>query len=158
MEQIFSKLNFTTNGEGFTDVTNDLNLFIQKSNYHSGILNIISLHTSCSLTINENADQNVLKDLKKFIKSIVPINSYTSLSKEQEEIYYDHFQEGEDDMPAHIKTALTNTNLSLSFKNGQIILGKWQAIYLWEHRFSPKERSISVHIIGEKSSNIYNDR
>ena len=158
MEQIFSKLNFITNGEGFTDVTNDLNLFIQKNNFHSGILNIISLHTSCSLTINENADPNVLKDLKKFMKSIVPINCYTSLSKEKEEIYYDHFQEGEDDMPAHIKTALTNTNLSLSFKNGQIILGTWQAIYLWEHRFSPKERSISVHIIGEKSSNIYNDR
>ena len=151
MEQIFSKLNFMTNGDGFTDITDDLNLFIKKSNYNSGILNLTSLHTSCSLTINENADPNVLKDLKKFMKSIVPINCYNSLSKEQEEIYYDHFQEGEDDMPAHIKTALTNTNLSLSFKNGQIILGTWQAIYLWEHRFSPKERKISVHIIGEKS-------
>ena len=81
MEQIFSKLNFITNGEGFTDITNDLNLFIQKSNFHSGILNLTSLHTSCSLTINENADPNVLKDLKKFMKSIVPYNCYTSLSK-----------------------------------------------------------------------------
>ena len=74
MEQIFSKLNFETNGEGFTDITDDLNLFIQKSNYSSGILNLTSLHTSCSLTINENADPNVLKDLKKFMKSIVPYN------------------------------------------------------------------------------------
>ena len=157
MEQFFSKLNFLTNGDGLTDITDDLNLFIQKSNFHSGIFSLPSLHTSCSLTINENADPNVLKDLKKFMKSIVPINCYTSLSKEREEIYYDHFQEGEDDMPAHIKTALTNTNLSLSFQKGKIILGTWQAIYLWEHRFSKKERSISIHIIGEKSSNIYND-
>ena len=92
------------------------------------------------------------------MNSIVPINCYTSLSKVQEEIYYEHYQEGEDDMPAHIKTALTNTNLSLSFRKGEIILGTWQAIYLWEHRFSPKERTISVHIIGAKSSTIYNDR
>ena len=150
MEQIFSKLNITTNGEGLTDITDDLNVFIQKRNFHSGILNISSLHTSCSLTINENADPNVLKDLKKFMKSIVPNNGYFSLAKEREKIYYEHSQEGEDDMPAHIKTALTNTNLSLSFKEGKIILGTWQAIYLWEHRFSPKERSISLHIIGEK--------
>ena len=147
-----------TNGDGFTDITDDLNLFIQKSNFHSGCINLTSLHTSCSLTINENADPNVLKDLKKFMNSIVPFNCYNSLSKEREKIYYEHFQEGEDDMPAHIKTALTNTNLSLSFQESVIILGTWQAIYLWEHRFSPKQRSISVHIIGEKSSNIYNDR
>ena len=157
MEQIFSKLNFITNGEDLINITEDLNRFIQKSNFHSGILNLTSLHTSCSLTINENADPNVLKDLKKFIQSLVPYNCYTSLSKDKEEIYYKHFQEGEDDMPAHIKTALTNTNLSLSFQEGEIILGTWQAIYLWEHRFSAKERSINVHIIGEKSSNIYND-
>ena len=158
MEQFFSKFNLITNGEGFTDITKDLNLLIQKSDFHSGILNLTSLHTSCSLTINENADPNVLKDLKKFMKSIVPQNCYTSLSKDREDIYYKHSQEGEDDMPAHIKTALTNTNLSLSFQKGQIILGTWQAIYLWEHRFSPKERSISIHIIGEKISNIYNDK
>ena len=85
------------------------------------------------------------------MQSIVPFNSYNSLSKQKEEIYYEHFQEGEDDMPAHIKTALTNTNLSLSFQKGKIILGTWQAIYLWEHRISPKERSINVHIIGEKT-------
>ena len=156
MEQIFSKLSFITNGEGFTDITDELNLFIRKTNFQSGILNITSLHTSCSLTINENADPNVLLDLKKFMKSVVPYNCYTSLSKDREDVYYEHSQEGEDDMPAHIKTALTNTNLSLSFQKGKLILGTWQAIYLWEHRFSTKKRSISVHIIGEKSSNIYN--
>ena len=158
MEQIFSEIDFLTNGEGFTDITNDLNKFIQTNNFHEGILNLTALHTSCSLTINENADPNVLKDLKKFMQSIVPYNCYSSLSKNKQEIYYEHYQEGEDDMPAHIKTALTNTNLSLSFKKGKLILGTWQAIYLWEHRISQKERSISVHIIGEKDSNIYNDK
>ena len=107
MEQIFSKINFITNGEGFTNITNDLNLFIQTNNFHSGIFNLTSLHTSCSLTINENADPNVLKDLKKFMQSIVPHNCYSSLSKNSEEIYYEHYQEGVDDMPAHIKTALS---------------------------------------------------
>ena len=156
MEQIFSKIEFTTNGEGFIDITNDLNLFIEKNNFDSGILNLTSLHTSCSLTINENADPNVLRDLKKYMQSIVPYNSYLTLSKNREEIYYQHYQEGSDDMPAHIKTSLTNTCLSLSFKEGKILLGKWQAVYLWEHRFGQKERIINLHIIGEKKQNKYN--
>ena len=151
MEQIFSKLNFITNGEGFINITNDLNLFIKENNFYAGIFNITSLHTSCSLTINENADPNVLKDLKKYMQSIVPYECYSSLSKNKEEIYYQHYQEGADDMPAHIKTSLTNTSLSLSFNNGEITLGNWQAIYLWEHRFNKKERSINVHIMGEKN-------
>ena len=156
MEQKFSKLEFLTNGEGFIDITNDLNLFIEKNNFDSGILNLISLHTSCSLTINENADQNVLRDLKKYMQSIVPYNSYTTLSKKREEISYKHYQEGADDMPAHIKTSLTNTCLSLSFQESNLILGTWQAVYLWEHRFDQKKRVLNVHIIGEKRQNIYN--
>ena len=157
MEQILSKLEFITNGEGFIDITNDLNLFIEKSNFDSGILNLTSLHTSCSLTINENADPNVLKDLREYIKSIVPYNSYLTLAKSREEISYKHYQEGADDMPAHIKTSLTNTCLSLSFQDMNIMLGTWQAVYLWEHRFDQKERVLNVHIIGEKSQNIYNE-
>ena len=156
MEQIFAKLEFITNGEGFIDITNDLNLFIEKNNFDSGILNLTSLHTSCSLTINENADPNVLIDLKKYFQSIVPYNSYLSLSKNREEIAYKHYQEGADDMPAHIKTSLTNTSLSLSFQDSNIMLGTWQALYLWEHRFGQKERVLNVHIIGEKMQNIYN--
>ena len=156
MEQIFSKLKFITNGEGFINITNELNVFIKVNNFNSGILNLTSLHTSCSLTINENADPNVLKDLKKYMQSIVPYDCYSSLSKNREEIYYKHYQEGPDDMPAHIKTSLTNTNLSLSFQKGKIILGTWQAVYLWEHRFDSRERNISVHIIGDKKLNIYN--
>ena len=151
MEQIFSELKFTTHGEGFTDITYDLNLYIEKNNFHSGIFNLTSLHTSCSLTINENADPNVLRDLNKYMQSIVPYDSYLTLSKDREEISYKHYQEGADDMPAHIKTSLTNTSLSLSFQNGKILLGTWQAVYLWEHRFNQKERIINVHIIGEKN-------
>ena len=150
MEQIFSKIKFKTNGEGFTDITYDLNSHIEKNNFHSGILNLTLLHTSCSLTINENADPNVLRDLKKYIQSIVPYDSYLTLSKGREEISYKHYQEGADDMPAHIKTSLTNTCLSLSFQNGKIILGTWQAVYLWEHRFDQKTRIINLHIIGKK--------
>ena len=105
MQQIFSKLEFSTNGEGFIDITDDLNFFIEKNNFHSGIVNLTSLHTSCSLTINENADPNVLRDLKKYMQSIVPYDSYLSLSKNREEISYEHYQEGADDMPAHIKTS-----------------------------------------------------
>ena len=156
MEQIFSKLKLSTHGEGFINITDDLNLFIKNNNFYSGIFNITSLHTSCSLTINENADPNVLKDLKKYMQSIVPYDSYLSLSKNREEIFYKHYQEGSDDMPAHIKTSLTNTCLSLSFQNSEIMLGTWQAVYLWEHRFDQKERIINVHIIGEKKQNIYN--
>ena len=156
MEQIFSKLKFITHGEGFIDITYDLNLCIEKNNFHSGILNLTSLHTSCSLTINENADPNVLRDLKKYIQSIVPYESYLTLSKDREEIFYKHYQEGADDMPAHIKTSLTNTCLSLSFQDSTIMLGRWQAVYLWEHRFEQKERVLNVHIIGERRENIYN--
>ncbi len=150
MEQKFSKLKFITHGEGFIDITYNLNLFIEKNKFYSGILNLTSLHTSCSLTINENADPNVLRDLKKYMQSIVPYDSYLTLSKDREEISYKHYQEGADDMPAHIKTSLTNTCLSLSFQDGKIMLGRWQAVYLWEHRFDQKERIINLHIIGEK--------
>ena len=150
MEQLFSTLKINTTGEGFTDITRKLNQFLKKSNLSSGILILSSLHTSCSLIINENADPNVLVDLQNYIKAIVPNNSYQNLALNKKEIYYEHYQEGSDDMPAHIKTALTNTSLSLSFQNQQLSLGVWQAIYLWEHRSDAKIRILNIHIIGEK--------
>ena len=149
MEQIFSKVKFITNGEGFIDITNDLNLFIEKNNFDSGILNLTSLHTSCSLTINENADPNVLRDLKKYIQSIVPYNSYLILSRDREEISYKHYQEGADDMPAHIKSALTNNQISLSIRKKELLLGTWQGIYLFEHRIESQVRKIIHHFIGD---------
>ena len=156
MEQIFSTLKIRTNGEGFTNITKNLNLFLIKNKLDTGILILSSIHTSCSLLINENADPNVLEDLKKYFQSIVPYNSYRDLTSNQESIHYAHYQEGEDDMPAHIKTALTNTSLSLSFKNEMLILGTWQAIYLWEHRYGERERTLNIHAIGQKRKDIYN--
>ena len=150
MEQIFSSLKIDTKGEGFTDITNNLNQFLKENNLSSGILILSSLHTSCSLIINENADPNVLVDLQNYIKAIVPNNSYQDLTINKKEIFYEHFQEGADDMPAHIKTVLTNTSLSLSFQNQKLSLGIWQAIYLWEHRYEEKIRKLNIHIIGEK--------
>tara|TARA_Y100000589_G_C26979395_1_gene557919 strand:- start:369 stop:836 length:468 start_codon:yes stop_codon:yes gene_type:complete len=150
MEQIFSNISITSKDQGFTDITSDINKLIKENNFESGILILNILHTSCSLTVNENADPNVLKDLKRYIESIVPYNSYSELNFKNKKIYYEHFQEGEDDMPAHIKTALTNTSLSLSVQNGALLLGTWQSIYLWEHRFGYKKRILNIHIVGEK--------
>tara|TARA_B100000212_G_scaffold338181_1_gene314304 strand:+ start:1494 stop:1964 length:471 start_codon:yes stop_codon:yes gene_type:complete len=156
MEQIISSISVPTEGKGFIDITDRVNNFIKENNFSTGILILNVLHTSCSLTLNENADPNVLSDLLKYIESIVPYNSYKDLSLISKEISYDHFQEGEDDMPAHIKTALTNTSLSLSFNNAKLVLGIWQAIYLWEHRFESKKRLVNIHLIGEKTNHNYN--
>ena len=156
MEQIISSISVPTEGKGFIDITDRVNNFIKENNFSTGILILNVLHTSCSLTLNENADPNVLSDLLKYIESIVPYNSYKDLSLISKEISYDHFQEGEDDMPAHVKTALTNTSLSLSFNNAKLVLGIWQAIYLWEHRFESKKRLVNIHLIGEKTNHNYN--
>ncbi len=157
MEQVISSIKVISKGQGFTDITYAVEEFIRENNYVNGILILNVLHTSCSLILNENADPNVLYDLGKYIESIVPYNSYKDLNIQSKEIYYKHFQEGEDDMPAHIKTALTNNSLSLSFQNEKLIIGIWQAIYLWEHRSEKKERIVNIHAIGEKINRNYNE-
>jgi len=157
MEQVISSIKVITKGQGFIDITPSVREFIKENNFFTGILILNVLHTSCSLTLNENADPNVLYDLGKYIESIVPYNSYQDLNIQPKKIAYEHFQEGEDDMPAHIKTALTNNSLSLSFQNEKLIIGIWQAIYLWEHRAERKERLVNIHAIGEKSIRNYNE-
>ena len=157
MEQVISSIKVITEGQGFIDITPSVREFIKENNFFTGILILNVLHTSCSLTLNENADPNVLYDLGKYIESIVPYNSYQDLNIQPKKIAYEHFQEGEDDMPAHIKTALTNNSLSLSFQNEKLIIGTWQAIYLWEHRTERKERLVNIHAIGEKSIRNYNE-
>ena len=150
MEQIISYIKIFSSGQGFTDITENINDFIINNKLSSGIIVLNLMHTSCSLTVNENADPNVLYDLEKYFKSIVPNNTYFDNSEKKEKIYYKHYQEGEDDMPAHIKTALSNTSLSFSVQNRKLNLGIWQAIYLWEHRYGKKERILNIHAIGEK--------
>ena len=158
MDQVISSIKVITKGQGFTDITYLVKEFIRENNFFTGILTLNVLHTSCSLTLNENADPNVLYDLNKYIESIVPYNSYQDLNIQPKKVTYEHFQEGEDDMPAHIKTALTNNSLSLSVQNETLIIGVWQAIYLWEHRFEKKERLVNIHAIGEITNRNYNER
>jgi len=156
MEQFFSTINIQSSGQGLTDITLKIKNFVIENNLKSGLVVLNIMHTSCSLIVNENADPNVLKDLEKYINSLVPFNSYHDLTSQRKKISYKHYQEGEDDMPAHIKTALTNTSLSFSIQNEKLVLGTWQGIYLWEHRFGNNLRKINIHAIGEIKKNIYN--
>ena len=140
MRQTLSELSFQTHGEGFTNITAAINAEISKSGLQQGICLIYAKHTSCSLTINENADPRVLQDLGSYMGELVPSGDQRA---------YLHDDEGPDDMPAHIRTALTATTLQLSFDAGRLVLGTWQAVYLWEHRSVGSQRSLSLHLIGE---------
>ncbi len=128
-----------TKGAGLYVFTKQTQDFINKNKVVNGILNINILHTSASLTIQENADPDVLYDLNNFFKKLVPMDNKL----------YKHTTEGKDDMPAHIKSALTNSHLTLSVKNSRIILGTWQGLYLFEHRLENQTRKISHHFIGD---------
>ena len=120
----------------FTDQT--LN-WIEKNNFKNGILNLSIQHTSASIIVQENADPDVQTDLINYFDKLVPMNNKL----------YIHTTEGKDDMPAHIKSALTNNQISLSVKNKELLLGTWQGIYLFEHRLNPQQRTIIHHFIGE---------
>ena len=137
--QIFYELIVKTKGQGLYDFTKETIDWVKKQKIHSGILNLNILHTSASLTIQENADPNVLYDIKNFFDKLVPMNND----------FYKHTTEGIDDMPAHLKTMLTNTQLTLSVKNKKPILGTWQGLYLFEHRLENQNRMISHHLMGD---------
>ena len=134
--QIFYELIVKTKGQGLYDFTKETIDWVKKQKIHSGILNLNVLHTSASLTIQENADPDVLHDIRNFFDKLVPMNNDL----------YKHTTEGIDDMPAHLKTMLTNTHLILSVKNKKLILGTWQGIYLWEHRKQPHRSRMVVTI------------
>ena len=139
MKQIFYEVIIKTNGSGLYDFTEQTKDFVNKNKLLNGILNLNVLHTSASLTIQENADPDVLYDLNNFFKKLVPMDNKL----------YKHTTEGKDDMPAHIKSALTNSHLTLSVKDNRIILGTWQGLYLFEHRLEGHIRKISHHFIGK---------
>ena len=138
MKQIFHEVIIKTKGTGLYDFTDQTLEFVKNNKFINGILNINILHTSASLIIQENADPDVLYDLDNFFKKLVPMKNKL----------YKHTTEGKDDMPAHIKSALTNSHLTLSVKDSQIILGTWQGLYLFEHRLENQTRKISYHFIG----------
>ena len=138
--QLFNELNIKTNGNKLIKITDKVSQFVDGSKISNGILNISILHTSASLLIQENADDDVQKDLLNFYDKLAPMDNDL----------YIHNTEGKDDMPAHIKSSLTNSNLTLSIKNNKLALGVWQGIYLFEHRIDQQLRKIFLHILGEK--------
>ena len=140
MIQKFSEIKIDTEGQRLINISKKIDDFVEKSKITYGILNLSILHTSASLIIQENASKDVLIDLENFFNKLVPMN----------DSLYLHTLEGKDDMPAHIKTSLTNTNLSLSIIENILKLGTWQGIYLFEHRIEKHLRSIFCHIIGEQ--------
>ncbi len=137
--QIFYELTVKTKGQGLYNFTKETTDWVKKQKIHNGILNLNILHTSASLTIQENADPDVLYDIKIFFDKLIPMNND----------FYKHTTEGIDDMPAHLKTMLTNTQLTLSVKNKKLILGTWQGLYLFEHRLKNQNRTISYHLMGD---------
>ena len=138
MKQFFKDIRIKTNGQKLIDFTNQVLEFVKESKIKDGMINLSVLHTSASLIIQENADHDVQKDLLNFFDKIVPMDPRQ----------YIHNSEGKDDMPAHIKTALTNTHLTLTIKSSKCILGTWQGIYLFEHRLNNQNRTILAHIMG----------
>ena len=138
MIQEFFDLKVITNGQKLYEFTHETIDWVKKNNFKNGILNLNIQHTSASLIIQENADPDVQIDLINYFNKLVPMDN--SL--------YIHTTEGKDDMPAHIKSSLTNNQITLSVKNGEIILGTWQGIYLFEHRLEPQSRKIVFHFLG----------
>ena len=139
MRQEFFNLEMNTNGQNLYEFTNQTNKWIKDNEFNNGIINISIQHTSASLIIQENADPDVQIDLLNFFNKLVPMDN--SL--------YIHTTEGIDDMPAHIKSALTNNQISLSVKNTELLLGTWQGLYLFEHRIEKQNRLIIFHYLGD---------
>ena len=139
MKQFSNEITFQTTGSSLLDVTGPVRGWLNEQAIEQGLLTVFIRHTSASLTIQENADQDVLYDLNNFFRRIVPES--TGL--------YRHNAEGPDDMPAHIKSALTQTQLTIPIVDGELVLGVWQGIYIFEHRAHAHKRNISLHIIGE---------
>ena len=139
MKQVFNEIKVNTNGQGLYDFTEKTIAWLNNQKIKNGMLNINILHTSASLIIQENADPDVLNDLKNFFDRLAPMDNKL----------YQHTTEGKDDMPAHIKSALTNNQLTLSFKDKKLMLGTWQGLYLFEHRLKQHTRTLTHHLIGE---------
>ena len=138
MIQKFFDLEITTKGQRLYNFTNETEKWIKKNNFSNGIINLSVLHTSASLIVQENADPDVQEDIIHFFDKLVPMDINL----------YKHNTEGKDDMPAHIKSVLTNNQISLSIKNKELILGKWQGLYLFEHKLGSGKRIINHHFIG----------
>ena len=138
MRQASGKIAVSTSGKGLTDVTREVRQWAERQGLAEGLLTLFCRHTSASLLIQENAAPAARRDLEAYFEKIVPEGGD-----------YEHDDEGPDDMPAHIRSALTQTQLSIPLIDGQLALGRWQGIFLFEHRRAPHEREIVLHVIGE---------
>ena len=138
MKQSTHKLEVTTRGQALYEFTSSVNEWVRRQDIKTGLLTVFCCHTSASLLIQENADPTVRIDLKAYFDRIAPENGP-----------YKHNDEGPDDMPAHLKTALTQVQLSIPVINSRLVLGTWQGIYLFEHRVRPHRREMALHLIGE---------
>ena len=139
MKQEFYNLQINTNGQKLYEFTNDTIKWINNNNFKNGMLNLSIQHTSASLIVQENADPDVQTDLINYFNKLAPMDDKL----------YIHTTEGKDDMPAHIKSALTNNQISLSIKEGELLLGTWQGLYLFEHRINQQNRRIIHHYLGD---------
>ena len=139
MKQKFFNLEIKTSGQKLYEFTENTLNWIKENNFNNGIINLSIQHTSASLIIQENADPDVQTDLINYFDKLAPMNDEL----------YTHTTEGKDDMPAHIKSALTNNQISLSVKNNELILGTWQGLYLFEHRIEKQSRLIVFHYLGD---------
>ena len=138
MIQKFLNFQINTNGQKLYQFTNEVTNWIKKNEFNSGILNLSIQHTSASLIVQENADPDVQTDLINYFDKLAPMDK--SL--------YIHTTEGKDDMPAHIKSSLTNSHITLSINEGELLLGTWQGLYLFEHRINSQNRKIMFHFMG----------
>jgi secondary thiamine-phosphate synthase enzyme len=139
MKQQFLDLEIKTNGQKLYEFTNETINWIKDNNFMNGTINLSIQHTSASLIVQENADPDVQTDLINYFNKLVPMD----------DSLYIHTTEGKDDMPAHIKSALTNNQISLSIRNAELLLGTWQGLYLFEHRIAAQNRVVIHHFLGE---------
>ena len=139
LRQIADELIIKTRGRGFYEFTGQISALVQRAHFQTGLATLHLRHTSASLVIQENADPDVRADFEKFFARLVPDG----------DPIFQHTSEGPDDMPSHIRSALTATNLSVPVAAGKLTLGTWQGIYVWEHRSVAHNRRVAVHLIGE---------
>jgi secondary thiamine-phosphate synthase enzyme len=141
MRQTLDTLTIRTRSRGFYEITREVEARVERAGVRTGLCTLHLQHTSASLLIQENADPDVRRDFERFFARLVPDGDPSFV----------HTVEGKDDMPAHIRTALTAVNLSIPIADGHLCLGTWQGIYVWEHRLAPHQRQVIVHVLGDEA-------
>jgi secondary thiamine-phosphate synthase enzyme len=139
LRQTLERLTVRTRARGFYEITREVQSFVSQAGVQTGLCTLHLQHTSASLLIQENADPDVQRDFERFFARLIPDG----------DPLFVHTIEGDDDMPAHVRTALTTVNLSIPIDEGRLCLGTWQGIYLWEHRTRPHTRTVVIHVLGE---------